>query len=199
MSPVDEWTLKAKALLWPADFQSCRGERLTGTMLTLVTLCSVKLEQSIIWVVSTVWLWLPLHVPGDIEGHGQWRCTGEEGCGRGADFRWVRLQAHLLVVVQLADDDAAEVFIVSVTVVQELAHLGGARWLVYHQFVILAHQHGAGQQGIQALVQTGLCHLGDDLLPPCRNPLSNWAFWGRGVPQGRRVIGWKRGGKGDWL
>ncbi len=155
--------------------------------------CSVKLAQSMIWIASSRRLRLLLHVPGDIVGHGQRRRAGEEACGRGADFNRVRLQPHLLVVVQLADDNAAEVFVVSVTVVQELADLGGARGLVHHQFVILAHQHGAGQQGVQALVQTGLRHLGDDLLTPRRDPLGDWAMRGRGVLQGRRVIRCRRG------
>lgn len=137
--------------------------------------CSVKLAQSIIWIVSIVWLRLLLHVPGDIVGLGQRRRAGEEGCGGGADFSRVRLQAHLLVVVQLADDNAAEVFVVSVTVVQELTDLGGARGLVHHEFIILGHQHGAGQQGVQALVQTGIRHLGDYLLTPRRDPLGDWA------------------------
>lgn len=99
--------------------------------------CSVKLAQSICWIVCIVLLLL--HVPGDVVGHGQRRCAGEEGCSRGVDFSRVWLQAHLLVLVQLADDNAAEVFVVSVTVVQELADLGGACGLVHHQFVILPH------------------------------------------------------------
>lgn len=117
-----------------------------------------------------------LHVPGDVVGHGQRRGAGEDGGARGADFRRVRLQAHLLVVVQLADNNVAEVFVVPVTVVQELAHLGGACRLVRHQFVILTHQQGTGQQGIQTLVQTGLCHLGDNVLTPGCDPLGDGAL-----------------------
>ncbi len=106
--------------------------RQTGTMWILTPTCSVKLAQAVLWIVCVVWLWMRLHVPVDIVGHGQRRCAGHEGCRRGADFCRVRLQAHLLVVVQLADDDAAEVFGVSVTVVQELANLGCACRLVHH-------------------------------------------------------------------
>ena len=78
--------------------------------------------------------------------------------------------------MQLADDNTAKVLIVFVTVVQELTDLGSARGLVHHKFVILSHQHGAGQQGIQALVQTGLCHLGDNLLTPCFDPMGDRAL-----------------------
>lgn len=118
----------------------------------------------------------PLHVPGETARHGQWRSARNHDSGRGADFRRVRLQTILLVVKQLADDDAAEVFAVPVTVVQELADFGGAGGLVPYQFVILTHQHGAGQQGVQALVQTGLRHLIDDRLAPGRDPLGDRAF-----------------------
>lgn len=156
--------------------------------------CSVKLAQVISWIVSIAWLQLLLllHVPGDIVGHGQRRCAGHKGCGWGGYFRRVRLQAHLLVVMQLADNDAAEVFIVSVTVVQKLADLGGARWLVNDQFIIFSHEHGAGQQGVQALVQTSLCHLGDNLLTSCRDPLGDGAVYRRGMSQWRRVIRYKK-------
>ena len=149
-----------------------------------------------VWIVSAACLCLLLHVPGDIEGQGQrWR-AGDRCTVGGDDLQGVGLQAHLLVVVQLVHDDAAEVVVVPVTVVQELADLGGARLLVSHQFVILPHEHVAGQQRIQALVQTGLGHLGDDLLAPCRDPLGDWALLGWGGPQGRRLIGWNRGSKG---
>lgn len=108
--------------------------------------------------------------------------------GRGADFRRVRLQAHLPVVAQLADDDAADVFAVPVAVVQELAYLGGARGLGNDKLIILTHQHGLGQQGVTGLVQTGLRHLLDDLLAPRRDPLGDRAFSGRGVVQWRGVL-----------
>ena len=166
----------------------------TATTSTLMTTCSVKQAQYIIWIASNVGC--SLHVPGETARRGQWRCAREHGSGRGADFRWVRLQTILLVVVQLADNDTAEVFVVSVTVVQELAYFGGAGGLVPYQFIILTHQHGARQQGIQALVQTGLRHLVDDRLAPCRDPFGDRAFWGRGVQQGRRVFCCKRGGRG---
>lgn len=115
-----------------------------------------------------------LHFPGDIVGHGHRRCAG--GRRGGANFRRVRLQAHLLVVVQLADDDAAEVFAVFVAGVQKPANFGGACGLVNHQFIILFHQHGVGQQGVQALVQTRLGHLGDNFLTPCCNPVRDGAL-----------------------
>lgn len=124
-----------------------------------------------------------LHVPGDVAGHGHGRCTGEggRGGGGGGDLLGVRFQVHLLVVVQLVDDDAAEVLVVPVTVVQQLPHFSRARLLVFHQFVVLLHQHGAGQQGIQTLVQAGFRHLGQDLLALCRNPLRKGALNGWGV------------------
>lgn len=78
--------------------------------------------------------------------------------------------------MKLADDHAAEVLVVPVTVVQQLPHFGRARLLVFHQFVILPHQHGASQQGIQTLVQAGFRHLGHDLLALCCNPLGNGAL-----------------------
>lgn len=131
------------------------------------------------------WPWMLLHLPGNIAGHGQWRCAGCHH--RRADFRRVRLQAHLLVVVQLADDDAGEVFVVFVAGVQKSADLSGACGLVDHQFVILFHQHGVGQQGVQALVQTSLCHLGDNFLTPDCNPLGDGTLQRRRVPRWRRV------------
>lgn len=149
-------------------------ERQTGSMLTKT--CSVKSTQSIIWIVSVIWLALLLHVPGVIVGHGQWWCAGVNGGGRGADFCRVRQQTLLVVVVKLADNNAAEVLIVLGTVVKELTDLGSARGLVYDQFVIFPHQHGAGQQCVQALVQTGLCHLQDDVLTPCCDPLGDWTL-----------------------
>jgi len=109
-------------------------------------------------------------------GHGQRRRTGDHGCSGGVDLRRVWLQPHLLVVQQLADNDVAEIFVVSVTVVQELADLGGARGLVKHQFIILSHEHGASQQCVQALVQTSLRHLRDDLLTLCGNPVGYGAL-----------------------
>lgn len=131
------------------------------------------------------WPWVLLHLPGDIVGHGQWRCAGCHH--RRADFRRVRLQAHLLVVVQLADDNAGEVFVVFVAGVQKSADLSGACGLVDHQFVILFHQHGVGQQGVQALVQTSLRHLGDNFLTPDCNPLGDGTLQRRRVPRWRRV------------
>lgn len=122
-----------------------------------------------------------LHVPGDIAGHGHGRCAGKGGCGGGGDLHGIRFQVHLLVVVQLADDDAAEVLVVPVTVVQQLPHFSRARLLVFHKFVILPHQHGAGQQGIQTLVQAGFCHLRHNLLALCCNPLGNGALYVRRV------------------
>lgn len=119
-----------------------------------------------------------LHVPGDVAGHGHGRCAGEGGRSGGGDLLGVRFQVHLLVVVQLVDDDAAEVLVVPVTVVQQLPHFSRARLLVFHQFVVLLHQHGAGQQGIQTLVQAGFSHLGHDLLALCRNPLEKGALNG---------------------
>lgn len=136
---------------------------LSMTMEPVRVKCSVKLALSIIWSFSIV-LCLLLHVPGEAVGHGQRWCAGDQRCGRGADFRRIRLQAALLVLVQFADDDAAEFFVVFVTGVQKLADLRCARQLVDHQFVILSHQHVAGQQGVQALVEASFCHLGDDLL-----------------------------------
>lgn len=118
----------------------------------------------------------PLHVPGETARHGQWWRAREHGSDRGANICRVWLQTILLVVVQLADDDAAEVFVVPVAVVQELADFGGAGGLVPYQFVILTHQHGARQKGVQALVQTGLRHLVDNRLAPGRDPLGDLAF-----------------------
>lgn len=142
-----------------------------------MTVEPVRVNRSVKFTVCDLdSLGLLLNVPGDIVGHGEWRRAGGEGCGGGGYFRRVGLQAHLLVVMELAHDNAAEVFVVSMTVVQELADLGGARGLVHHQLVILSHQHGAGQQGVQALVQTRLRHLGDDVLTARRNPLSDGAL-----------------------
>lgn len=110
-------------------------------------------------------------------GHGEgWRAGGHGGCGGGADLGWVRLQPPLVVVHQLAHDDPAEVLVVLVAVVQQLADLGGARGLVDHQFVILAHQHGAGEQRVQALVQARLRHLENNVLAPHGDPAGDGTF-----------------------
>lgn len=118
-----------------------------------------------------------LKVSGDVAGGGQRWSAWHSSCRGGtADVCGVRVQAHLLVVEQLADDNAAEVLVVFVAVVQQLADFGGARRLVDHQLVVLAHQHGASQQRVQALVETGLRHLGDDLHAPHGDPAADGAL-----------------------
>lgn len=128
----------------------------------------------------------PLQVP-DVAGHGEQR---RQVGRRAADLGRVRLQARLLVVVQLADNDATEVLVLPVAVVQQVAHAGRAGGLVAHQLVILPHEHGAGQQGVQALVEAGLRHLVHNLLPPGGDPGGDGAVRRRAVPGGRGLVTW---------
>lgn len=143
---------------------------------------------------------LPLKVPVVAVGRGEGRHGGHGGRDGRADLGRVRLQPSLVVLHQLAHDDPAEVLVVLVAVVQQLADLGGARGLVDHQFVILAHQHGAGEQRVQALVQTSLRHLEDDVLAPRGDPVGDGAPGGRGLVQGGRALGCHtEEGGGDFL
>ena len=95
---------------------------------------------------------------------------------RGHDHGGVGLQSVLLVPVQRVHHQAAAVLAVPVGGVQQLAYLGGARGLVHHQLVVLAHQQAAGEEGVQALVQARLRHVLHDLLTARRHPAAHGAL-----------------------
>lgn len=53
---------------------------------------------------------------------------------------WKGLQAHLLVLLKLPHHHPAKLLAVALAGVQQLANFGGARGLIGHQLVVLAHQ-----------------------------------------------------------